>query len=387
MKKIAILGLHNDRNMGDPLICQTVMKLYESCVEEVVLWKKVDLRFYHSHFLDLYKDSFMKYLIIATNKFFSWFARWDIAFVHNLRIIYLSYEMDKLVKGSDKAIIAGGGIVHYIFHDYYAGICSFILACQRNNIPVIINAVGIEGFDNNSSKCKMFSKYLRNPIVKFVSTRDNINILKNYYLKKYNTIPVIKVPDPVLLCSKVFPINIASSNTIGIGIIRENVFDDYKVDAKPDLLCNYYCGLAYELEKRGLEYEFFINGLKKDLSLLRSIEKKLNRKIKVRIPNNVHDFLSIITSYRGIITARMHSCIVAYSYNLPAIAFNWNDKLPMWFMNINRPDCCFELSELDPSMVIDKFLELESNGYDIGLRTYLENAYLDSLKTAIRLTG
>ena len=36
MKKIAILGLHADRNLGDQIICQIVMKLYQKYYNEKI---------------------------------------------------------------------------------------------------------------------------------------------------------------------------------------------------------------------------------------------------------------------------------------------------------------------------------------------------------------
>lgn len=230
----------------------------------------------------------------------------------------------------------------------------------------------------------MLSKYLNYPIVKYISTRDDIRTLKDEYINRRNSTPIVKVSDPVILCSKLFSINAKPNSMIGIGLIRDNIFQDYKVDAHPDILYNFYCTLAEELDKWGLKYEFFTNGLKEDLNIIHIIEKKLNRSIQVRVPNNVIELLSIIASYRGIITARMHSCIVAYSFNIPAVAMNWNNKVSMWFNNINKADCCFDLDKLVPSAMIEKMLELESKGYEKEVRDKLEKEYMQMFKSAIR---
>lgn len=93
-------------------------------------------------------------------------SKYNVDLFHEIRIRFISFGFAQLLKGQDKAIIAGGGIIHYKFHDYYAGICAFILACQRLNVPCIINAVGVEGYNRKSSKCRMFAKFLSLPIVK-----------------------------------------------------------------------------------------------------------------------------------------------------------------------------------------------------------------------------
>lgn len=386
MEKIAILGLHNDTNMGDPLICQTVIKLYQINENDDITWIKVDLRYYHSQFIESNKSRKLKYFFL----FLHWLLKKrpfnTFSLFYRMRVVYLSYEMKELIAGADKAIIAGGGVIHYRFHDYSAGICAFILACQRNRVPLIINAVGIEGFDKDSLKCKMFARYLNYPIIKLISTRDDIHTLREKYIDKRNCTPIYKIADPAIFCSRLFSINSQLCGKIGIGVIRETIFEDYKIDCKPDVLYKYYSELVLELERRGLEYEFFTNGLDKDLGVMLGVEKLLKRTINVRVPKNVSDLLSIISSYRGIITTRMHSCIVAYSYDLPAVTINWNTKIAMWYSNIGRPDCCFNLDKLDPKAIIDKFLELEKSGYDMKVKKMLEKEHIEVVKESIKLT-
>ena len=279
----------------------------------------------------------------------------------------------------------GGGIIHYKYHDYYAGICSFILSCQRNNIPLAINAVGVEGFDKEDPKCKMFQKFLNFPIVKIITTRDDIDTLKKTYIDSKSTTPVMKIADPAIFTDEFFHVNTNREGKIGIGIIREDIFHHYKIDSSVELLYDYYTGLVIELEKRGLDYEFFTNGLNYDLGIMSKIEKQLNRSFSVRVPHDTKDLISIISSYRGIISARMHSCIVAYSFNLPAIAFNWNSKLRMWFNNIGEPDCCFELNNLNPVSVVDMFLVAEFRGRDYNRKIILKNECVKAIQTTIKI--
>lgn len=385
MKKIAILGLHADRNLGDQVICQVVMKLYQKYCNENIEWTKVDLRFYHSSLISKFKNKKRRIIYLLFHWFFKRLTIFRFTLVHDMRIKYLSYEMEELIKGADCAIIAGGGIIHYKYHDYYAGICSFILACQRYNIPLAINAVGIEGFDKQEPKCKMFQKYLNFPVIKIITTRDDIDTIKKSYIDSKSTTPVMKITDPAIFTDEFFHFNANREGKIGIGIIREDIFLHYKINSSVELLYDYYTGLVIELEKRGLEYEFFTNGLNYDLGIMSRIEKQLNRSFSVRVPHDTKDLISIISSYRGIISARMHSCIVAYSFNLPAIAFNWNSKLRMWFSNIGEPDCCFELDNLNPVSVVDMFLVAESRGRDFNRKNNLKNECVKAIQATIKL--
>ncbi len=385
MKKIAILGLHADRNLGDQIICQIVMKLYQKYYNEKIEWTKVDLRFYHTSLIALFQNKKRRIIYLFFHRFFKILTISRFALFHDMRIKYLSYEMEELLKGADSAIIAGGGIIHFKHHDYYAGICSFILACQRNHIPLAINAVGVEGFDKEDPKCKMFQKYLNFPIIKIITTRDDIDTIKKSYIDSKSITPVIKTTDPAIFSDEFFHVSSKKDGKIGIGLIREDIFRNYKIDSPVDLLYDFYTGLVIELEKRGLEYEFFTNGYNWDLGILGRIEKNLNRSFTVSVPHNTQDLISIISSYRGIISARMHSCIVAYSFNLPAIAFIWDSKLRMWYNNIGELDCCFELNNLNPVSVVDMFLVAESKGRDLERKSILKQECVKVIQTTIEL--
>lgn len=152
-------------------------------------------------------------------------------------------------------------------------------------------------------------------------------------------------------------------------------------------LLNFYAGVVIELEKRNIHYEFYTNGLSKDLDIMQGIEKILNRRFNVRVPRTIDDFLSMIASFDGIICARTHSCIAAYSFGRPAVAFDWCEKVPIWFQNINEPSNCLPINKLDPAYAVDKLLELKNRGYDELLREKLEKQHIEILKYAIRLTS
>ena len=108
MKKIAILGLHADRNLGDQIICQIVMKLYQKYYNEKIEWTKVDLRFYHTSLIALFQNKKRRIIYLFFHRFFKILTISRFALFHDMRIKYLSYEMEELLKGADSAIIAGG---------------------------------------------------------------------------------------------------------------------------------------------------------------------------------------------------------------------------------------------------------------------------------------
>ncbi|MCQ2203691.1 MAG: polysaccharide pyruvyl transferase family protein [Bacteroidales bacterium] len=382
--KIALLGLHTDSNLGDPLICETVKALYDKYEDDAIEWKFVNLRKFSQFMPRSPYYFFIKKTCGLLNRLN---RKVNLKFLYEMRVHLSSLLMDYYIKGQDKAIIAGGGIIHYKFHDYCLGISSFIKSASRHKVPVVINAVGIEGYDSSNVRCLVFTKYLSYPNVKFISTRDDIEVLRKNYLNSQSCASIAKVVDPVIFCSKLFNINSPKTECIGIGLIRKSIFKDYQLNYPPNYLVDFYCQLAISLEKKGVEYCFFSNGLASDGDIISDIESSLGRKINVVIPTSTESLMSVISQFRGIITARMHSCIVAYSYNVPAVAINWCDKIKFWMKNINKEYCCMELDELDAEQAIELLLKSVQEGYDDTLRTKLENNAIDMIKKSICLSS
>lgn len=379
MRKIAILGLHSDSNLGDILICRMVKTLFEQNSVEPIQWLDIDLRKYHTQFVRSRK---YEKLWNTLNFLFKAITYFPIRFFYEVRVRYLSSEMASLISGSDAAVIAGGGIIHYKYHHYYAGICSFILACSRGKIPVVIHAVGVEGYDKKSPKCKMFEKYLSLPNVRIISTRDDVKSLRDFYLRRKHDIPLRKIVDSVIFCNRLQITQICqepSAFKVGIGLIRGNILKDFGISCEGEAVCNYYCGLVMELEKRGIDFEFFTTGVIGDKIIVGRIEEKLNKHYEVRVPHSTDDLMMIVSSYRGIISARMHSCIVAYAFNRPAMALNWCEKIPLWFDNINLPEGCIPIG-MKSDAIVDLFLQIEKRGYDQSRRKFLEEEFLKTLK-------
>lgn len=379
MKNIAILGLFHDLNLGDPLICRTVEQLYSKYETDVISWQEIDLRSYKEQlrYRSKYHSFFERGLMYFLKKH-------ESLFTDELRIKYYAFKLRRLLTECQKGIIAGGGIIHYKFHDYCIGISAFIRACNKKNIPVVINAVGVEGYDQCSPKCKLFAKYLSYPNIQLISTRDDVSTLK----VKYNiTKPVYQVIDSVALCKEILPTPVLhdKARKVGIGLIRESVLYEYRIDNKPDKLYRYYVDIVRILEKEGIEYEFFCNGYKADADLINGIEARLNRQFRVIIPQTIEEMVSLISSYRGIITARMHSCIVAYAYNKPAVALGWNEKLAYWYQTIGRPYGCIPYEQLSAELAVNNFFKLEKEKYNENLRQQLDNQYKEMLTKAIQV--
>ena len=380
MKKIAAMGLFTDPSQGDPLIHRTVKELYTRCSEEKIEWKDVNFRFFFEGLPRKFAIHVAKKLFYKVKRLA---VRFNSKFLYNVQIKILAYCMAQHCKGCDGVLLVGGGLIHYKFHDYWITISASLLACKKLNIPMLINAIGVEGFDEKDPKCQLLSKYMRVGSLRFISTRDDVTTLKEKYLKGDTSVYVTKVIDPVIFCSKLFDVKVQKEGVVGVGLFWKNFMKKYREKITVADLRKYYIDVVEELERRNIRWEFFTNGLETDTDLIPDLEEHFKRKFEVRIPHDTDEFMSMIASYRGIITARMHGCITAYSFDVPAVAYNWVEKVGFWFQNIHHPERTILLDNLDGSMAVQRFLTAEKEGYEADLRKELEENHLKSIKKAL----
>ena len=61
-------------------------------------------------------------------------------------------------------------------------------------------------------------------------------------------------------------------------------------------------------------------------------------------PKKPDELISLISSYRIIISLRLHSLITAYSFRVPCIGIAWDDKVRCFFKKIDREQFCFSFT-------------------------------------------
>lgn len=379
--KISILGLHSDINLGDPLICQTVKSIYQRIIDDKIEWEDIDLR---NYFGNAKKSIIYRFLIKVFWRITYCRIR-NNRFLHEIRILFLSHDLSKQVKGSNLAIIAGGGIIHYKCHDYIIGVAAFIRACKIHDIPVIINAVGIEGFDADNAKCVLAQKYLQYDNVKAITTRDDIATLNNKYLQGNKRIYTEKVVDPAIFCSDFFDIQKNPTNKIGIGLIRGTIYKDFKLEYTPEQSAQYYADLYLLCKEKSIDVEFFTNGLHNDTDIIPLIESIVGEKLQVQEPTSPKALIKLIASYEGIITARMHSCIIAYALGVPAVATVWCEKLDFFGNLINNPQCFIPINEITAELALQRLEKAMQTGYDEHIKNELKTKHLATIHKTLNV--
>lgn len=248
---------------------------------------------------------------------------------------YVQNERPKL-EGADIIIFGGGGLIKFHqqnFHFYVDDITEY---AEKANIPVLLNAQGIEGYDEDNPECQLLKNALNRNCVKYVSTRDDFAMLRNCYISNPNII-VKGVCDPAFWIPEAYHIEIQESQKpqkpkIGINVIRTNIFAQYLYkDINRVFLGKIYFELIRKLYEAGYDIELFSNGIDTDTKFIDwllenypDLQKEF--KITVAAPGTTDELIQLLARYDRFLAVRLHSAIIGTVLGVPNVSIVWNRK-------------------------------------------------------------
>ena len=246
--------------------------------------------------------------------------------------------MRQKVDNKTKAIIfCGGGLIKYNHQFLSEPVEAVIEYAEKINIPVMMSAVGVEGYDMHNNECITLKQALNLPCVKYITTRDDINLLQSSWVE--NKIKTGLVLDPACYSNQIIPPNEKQTGVIGLGIGREGLFADYDVNVSDESISTLWKNLYNRLTKLGFECRFFTNGLPEDQEFAEKIVDELHLDkyhALISRPTTTKELCDTISSMSGIIATRLHSCIISYSYSVPFVGLVWNQKQKLFGHCIDR---------------------------------------------------
>ena len=97
---------------------------------------------------------------------------------------YNMYQRDmEYIRHADLIIFAGGGLIKYKREDFYQFVPEIIEVAEREDIPVYINATGVEGYEETDERCKKLKRAVNSECVKGITVRDDFKTFKQYYVE------------------------------------------------------------------------------------------------------------------------------------------------------------------------------------------------------------
>lgn len=377
--KLIFVGLYDETNFGDPIIAYCTEWLYSQHIQG-------DFEAIHLS-LDYIKESNLPKPWRGIRKILrllhlNW-VKYNEIFIQKQYIKYYK----KNIKTADLIIVVGGGLIKYTYQYFHPSLDGLMVAAERCGIPVVLNSVGVEGYDGTNKKCLALKSVLHKKALRHISTRDDIKTLYNSYYDGKPSIPCVKVADPAVWAAEAYGITRSHSDIIGIGIGRGRLFIDNGKDFSDKQFFVLYIQLIETLSKQGKQVELFTNGLDADNEFACQILKEMrNRNIDIilRIPDTSKEMIENIASYRCIIAARLHSCIVAYSLGIPAIGFVWNDKLKLWGRNIDAEDFFIQTENLNTDYVLTKLERLQDYHYPTTARDKFRDTINNTINDIVK---
>ena len=355
-KTICFAGLLSETNLGDIVIIDSTEGLYKKSLagKGNFEFKRLNLQFG--------KVSFLKKVIRKLKRLAA----------KRLKLNESKLEIERLKKhyrqqlGSTELIIlVGGGLIKYKYQECFLYLTALIETAEELNIPVVINAAGVEGYSETDYRCQLLKKSLNNNIVKSITTRDDLETLSKKYIYQNSNIHADKVADPAIYANEIYKVNKQVSDIYGIGLVRGGIFLDNERQLAPEELAEFYTALIVEMEAQGLKYQLFTNGLSADNELLPLIKNKLSRTdLEVIEPKQDDNLVNVISTFTTVIAARLHANIISYALNIPSIGLVWNDKLALFGKDIGYPERFFEYNQLDAKKIVDAAVIANEQGYE-----------------------
>ena len=300
------------------------------------------------------------------------------------------YQDQAFIKNADVIVFAGGGLIKYKRERFWEFIPEILRIAEENKIPVFMNAVGVEGFDESDERCRKLKNALNLSCLKGITVRDDFDLLKSKYIisPKEWLAPVF---DSAVFSSRVYSTPLAlkenRKNKIGLGIARSGLYVDYGyVKSTKEYQLDFWSSIIKILNNQGMEWEIFVNGLKDDWLFGKEVLNYagINDYSKlVNCPAFGKELYTTISSYSGIIATRLHANIIAFSAGVPSIGLVWNKKLSQFGTRIGYPERFYELTDKSPTEVVNDITRIIELGVaPATLQDY--NAAINPLEEFLR---
>lgn len=404
--KVALCGLIYSKNLGELMAVDSVRFLINEISREMIEFVELDIRGIYDRsplIENTKKDKSKRTKTVAIKiardlkrAIRTVLDRHSIWIVYHLKKIKnefiwnfcsrkrqeLSYFFKKNFIDVDIVVVVGGGLIEWKNNEYQNSLFVLSDVAREMEKPVIINAVGcVGGYDIKDPRCRRMKAALTSESVKYISVRDHVEIM-NQFLDYRQAVP--QVADSAVWVADAYDINKKTdSNIIGIGLIRGSIYESYGHNYKKSEMFERYQQIIQELEARGFQWKLFSNGFEVDQQIGEELLSFMGRSSEYLIPRpeSVQAVLQNIAQFRGIVTYRLHSCISAYSLDVPFIAISWNNKADEFLRLIGYPERVFAFSQADAIKVVDALEKSIEDGYDAASREKIRQKSKENVRT------
>ena len=296
---------------------------------------------------------------------------------------YAAGERRKLLD-VDMIVFAGGGLVKFHRQNFHFFLDDITALAEERGVPVLFNAVGIEGYDAHDGECRLLKHALNRSCVKAITTRDDLEMLASCYVEN-PSVSVKAVCDPAFWCAETYGVRRADgARTIGLNVIRPDIFAEYVQPVSRETLFGLYEGVVKRLLDAGWRVELFSNGVLKDSAFLREFlaahpALAADARLSAAFPSSPKEFVETIAGYARFMAVRLHAAIVGTVLGVPNVSLVWNRKQPLFGKRVGMPGNFIGMDGFEAANVVRLLLDAKPYSMDAAYKA----SVLDSLREEI----
>ena len=348
----------------------------------------------------------------------------------------LTAARDEISK-ADLIIFGGAPLFNYAYQNFYRRTIVTLELAQEYGVPVIFSSIGVEKFDATNKKSQALKKALELPVVRQITTRDDIQSLRKY--AEGTNVPVAHVADPAVLADIVYrkkpepapapkpvpsvPVRAkrklkrivksivarsagasvaqpapapvkpvakapgaaeAKPQRIGLVVTRAGIFADNRIDFSEDDQRRFWLETIALLEEKGYDYRLFTTGHFSDEVFLDTLIKSSGipaKKAAVTV-NSPDELIRELRGCNGVIAYRLHASITSFALGVPSVCLSWNFKVPYFYESVGYGDRALSPEEWQAEKVVPAIERAMKDGV-VKDEEFLKSVY-DTLFTGIR---
>ena len=327
--KILLIGEIYSSNLGDQLVCETTKYLVSKYVPISNIFY-LDIMLRENKNNKNVSDEKTLFNIIKNKISINNVIKQYIKKI----ILKKKYEICINKINPDIVIFTGGQLLSTTFYTYLNAMFEVL---NNKKIPIYFNSVGIGKLSNKAKKTYINILSSKN-IFKITCRCSSNRIIDAFNLNKDL---VEETFDSGILCDKIVNVNRENINEcVGLGIMYSNRIPE-------EIIINFWTKIISELLIQDISFKLFTTGSQQDNVLANKIIKKnkLSKEYVYTYPKTIVDMISQISTFKIILSFRLHSHIVAYSLGIISIGIIWDNKIIDFFHKINRDKYCFSINE------------------------------------------
>lgn len=253
-----------------------------------------------------------------------------------------------LISQSDIIVFGGAPLFNYTYQRFYLRTIKTLEIAQEHGVPVLFSSIGVEPYDEANSKSQQLKAALAQPVVRQITTRDDISSVEKY--AEGTDIAIAHVSDPAVFADIVFSDLAGLSGgsqpsrrrkkRVGLVVTRTGIFKDNGIAFTEADQHRFWADMIAELTARGYNYRLFTTGHFSDEAFLDGLVKAERiptgkAAVTINSPEELHAQLSVCD---GIIAYRLHASIASFAHGIPSVGLSWNFKVPYFYTSVGHGD-------------------------------------------------